>query len=159
MAFRTVQIQTLSLAGITPGSGTRVRNRGFTLIELMIVVVVVAILAAVAFPSFQAQIRKSRRADGMAALALLQQAQERWRANNPTYTATLGSTGLNLSSTLSKDGLYQLAIVGTPTGTAYRATATAVSGSSQAYDSGCTTLTIDVSNGQSSPSPETCWNR
>lgn len=134
--------------------------RGFTLIELMIVVVVVAILAAVAFPSFQAQIRKGRRADGIAALAQLQQAQERWRSNNTSYTATItGSSGLGLTSTLSKDGHYQLAIVGTPTATTYQATATAVSGSSQTHDSGCTTLTVTVTNGSAALTPATCWNR
>jgi len=136
----------------------RRRQRGFTLIEMMIAMVVIAILAAIAFPSFQDQLRKSRRADGFAALALLQQAQERWRANSPTYTATIGSGGLGLSTT-SKDGHYTLAVTGTPTATNYTATATAASGSSQANDSGCTTLTVTVTNGNADPTPAACWNR
>ena len=44
------------------------RAPGFTLIELMIVVAVVAILVAIAYPSYQEQIRKSRRAQAKADL-------------------------------------------------------------------------------------------
>ena len=58
---------------------------GFTLIELMIVVAVIAILAAVAYPAFTDQLRKSRRADAMTSLEDLRLEQEKWRANNPAY--------------------------------------------------------------------------
>lgn len=61
------------------------RSRGFTLIELMIVVAVVAILAAIAFPSFIEQVRTSRRSDALAEAGRMQLAMERWRADNPSY--------------------------------------------------------------------------
>ena len=61
------------------------RVRGFTLIELMIVVIVIAILAAIAIPSYLEQSRKGRRADAMRAVGEYQLAMERWRAENPTY--------------------------------------------------------------------------
>lgn len=67
----------------------RARSRGFTLIELMVAVAIVGIIAAVAFPSYQNSIRKGRRADAMAAIASIQQAQERWRGNNATYSTSL----------------------------------------------------------------------
>jgi type IV pilus assembly protein PilE len=52
------------------------RHGGFTLIELMITVAIVAILAAVAYPSFMEQVRKSRRSDAITALNAVAQAQE-----------------------------------------------------------------------------------
>lgn len=131
--------------------------RGFTLIELMIVVIVVAILAAVAYPSFLNQIRKSRRADAVDAAARIQQAEERWRANNTTYTATIAAGGLNLSAT-SVGGYYGMA-VSAASGTGYTLTATAVAGTSQAADTGCTVMTVTVTNGNAVNTPAICWSR
>lgn len=61
------------------------RSGGFTLIELMITVAIVGILAAIAYPSYQEQIRKGRRADAMAQLVTLAQAYERYYTSNNTY--------------------------------------------------------------------------
>ena len=60
--------------------------RGFTLIELMVVVAVVAILAAIAFPSYQDQIRKSRRAQAKADLVEYMQMAERVHTVMNSYT-------------------------------------------------------------------------
>lgn len=70
------------------------KSRGFTLIELMIVVAVIAILAAIAYPSYQESISKSRRSDAQAALQGLAQAMERFYTSNGTYdgAATGGAT-------------------------------------------------------------------
>lgn len=57
-------------------------QRGFTLIELMIVVAVVSILAAIAVPSYQDSVQKSRRADAQAALQQFRQAMERYYTKN-----------------------------------------------------------------------------
>lgn len=65
-------------------------SKGFTLIELMIAVAVVGILAAIAYPSYQDSVRKSRRADAKS--ALLDAAHERTVfTENNQYTATLGT--------------------------------------------------------------------
>ncbi|HEX8989346.1 MAG TPA: type IV pilin protein [Rhodocyclaceae bacterium] len=62
--------------------------RGFTLVELMIVVVVLAIIVAVAVPSYQEQARKSRRADAKVALTTAVQLMERYYTENARYTTT-----------------------------------------------------------------------
>lgn len=52
-------------------------NRGFTLIELMIVVAIIAILAAIAYPSYQEQVRRTNRTEGERALMETAQRLER----------------------------------------------------------------------------------
>lgn len=74
---------------------TKASPRGFTLIELMIVVAVVAILAAVAYPSYRDSVLKGRRAEGRAALADLLQQEERYMTQNNCYLAfTTNSSGV-----------------------------------------------------------------
>lgn len=145
------------------------KPNGFTLIELMIVVAVVGILAAVAYPSYMDQVRKSRRSDAVAALSAVQQAQERWRANNPAYASTIAALGITSPTSGS---YYTLGINTTPapTGAGYVATASAVSGKSQASDTGCTALNVGMGNklvgttwssdpGKINYYPETCWRK
>ena len=84
-------------------------RRGFTLIELMVVLVVAAILSAVAFPSYQSQVAKGRRADGKQALVELAQRLERFYTERGTYAgATLGGGGLYPA--VASGGYYSLAI-------------------------------------------------
>ena len=136
------------------------RHRGFTLIELMVVVLVVAVLATVALPSFLEQVRKSRRADAITALNQIAQAQERWRANNAAYTDVLTSAGLNVANPSS--GYYTLSAA-SASSTGYTATATAAG--AQLADTKCATFTLAVSVGQftysATPAANSnaCWNR
>lgn len=136
-----------------------VQDRGFTLIELMIVVAIVGILAGVAYPSYTEYVYKGRRADAIAALGAVQQAQERWRSNNTTY-GTLAQIG---ASAQSPDSHYVISITGTPTAMAYTAVATATG--RQASDSKCTALSVTMSAGTitynktGSGTVATCWSR
>jgi type IV pilus assembly protein PilE len=61
------------------------KTLGFTLIELMIVVAIIAILAAIAYPSYQDSVRKTKRADGKAAIVELANFMERFFTENNTY--------------------------------------------------------------------------
>ena len=65
--------------------------------ELMIVMVIIAVLAAVALPTYQGQVRKSRRAEAVTFMSKVQQAQERYRANVPKYGDHFIVTGGGLS--------------------------------------------------------------
>lgn len=116
---------------------------GFTLIEIMIAVAIVGILAAVALPSFQDAIRKGRRAEAFAALAAMQQAQERWRTNNAAYTTLLA----NLTPAAATP-YYDLS-VSDPGDLAigYILTAQGKAGTSQAKDAQCRKLSVRVNGG------------
>ena len=85
-------------------------RRGFTLIELMVVLAGAAILAAVAFPSYQGQVAKGRRADGKQALVELAQKLERFYTERGTFAGvSLGGGGLYPA--VSSGGYYSLAII------------------------------------------------
>jgi type IV pilus assembly protein PilE len=62
-------------------------KKGFTLIELMIVVAIIAILAAVTYPSYQSAVIKTKRANGWATMMQLMQQQERYYSQNNAYLA------------------------------------------------------------------------
>jgi len=120
-------------------------RRGVTLIELMVTLAIAAIIGSIAYPSFMATIYKSRRSDGAAALTTLQQALERWRTNNTSYTTNL--TNLKVSAT-SPDGHYQVKVdLPSPnSATGYTVTAEA-KGKQVNDDAKCKFLTITVDKG------------
>jgi type IV pilus assembly protein PilE len=119
----------------------RQRARGFTLIELMVAVVVAAILAALAYPAFLDSVRKSRRSEAFAALVALQQAQERWRAGNASYTADLAALGIPASTAT---GHYTLRVLSAST-SGYLLSAQAQG--PQAKDESCVTMALGAAGG------------
>jgi len=98
----------------------RNKQQGFTLIEILVVLAIMSILVMVAYPAYQDQVKKSRRADAQSSLLSLSNALERYfTANNTFDGAALGNSGIypaeapidgatkyyNLSLTLSTDKL------------------------------------------------------
>lgn len=109
-------------------------QRGFTLIELMIVVGVVAVLAAIAVPNFLEQSRKGRRAEAVRAIGEYQLGLERWRAENPTYgSCPSGVTCSGTRPSLPTSDYYTISESGV-SASGYTVTATRKSGSKMASD-------------------------
>jgi type IV pilus assembly protein PilE len=137
-----------------------------TLVELMIVLVVVGLLTALAFPSYQNAVQRSRRADAVAALTEIVQAQERWRASNPSYKAELTDPPLPGARTVSHDGHYTLSLTDV-TASTYTAVATVRSESPQSSDSGCRVMRVVVNGGNitytstttSNGGVDACWSK
>jgi type IV pilus assembly protein PilE len=132
---------------------------GFTLIELMIVLVIVGVLLGIALPAYQGYTLRSHRTDAHASLLDLAARQERFVAQNNSYsTEVSGATGLNLGRTSSNEGYYNLsaaACAGGNIATCYVLTATAAG--NQANDTACLTITYDSAGNKSSSTPGECW--
>lgn len=114
------------------------RQKGFTLIEVMIAVAIVGILSAIAYPSYTEYVRRGHRADARAGLLQAQQWLERAATATGVYPIT-GSApyyALPTSLTWSADAnkRYTIGFVGAPTAGAYTLVATRKAGTSQAGD-------------------------
>ena len=148
-------------------------RRGFTLVELIIVVAIVAILAAVALPSYQSQVAETKRSEAQVALQSIAIALETYYRKNltyvgPTFYANNADRG-DLAQTdiypqyLPKDysgddyaakATYRLSFAqDSPTANTYTIVATAQGGQASA-DSDCATLRL---NHLGVVSPAGCW--
>jgi len=121
----------------------RKKIAGITLVELMIAVAIIVVLAAIALPAYEAQVQKSRRTDGRAALTTIALAEERFFTVNGAYTTSLAALDINddLSDGDSAEEYYALSINTANSNSTFRITGTAQGG--QTSDDDCDTMTID----------------
>ncbi len=119
-------------------------KKGFSLIELLIVMVIVGILTTIAYPSYKDYVARARRSDGQSALLDLASRLERFYSEHNTYqTATIatGSSTDILSKTTSPENWYTLSIT-SATANAYALQATPT-GAQGTTDTKCQSLTFN----------------
>jgi len=138
----------------TPFPARTLRTAGFTLIELMIVVVIVAILLIVAVPTYISQMRESRRTEARNYLVELASREERYYATQNAYTSTasnLGYAGFGSGNPVGS-GYYYISTPSVPdpnntSQPSYSLTALPVTGKGQDKDTYCASFTVE-SNGK-----------
>lgn len=113
-------------------------SKGFTLLEMMIVVVIIGILAAISYPSYQSYVLRSNRSEAMVLLNEAAARQERFFSQNNQYATTAAQLGLTTSN--SPNNLYQLAI-NRPNTSQYTLTAQPIG--TQTQDTECGSLALD----------------
>jgi type IV pilus assembly protein PilE len=142
--------------------------RGFTLVELLVVVVIGSILAAVAIPSYTQHVQRSRRSDAQRTISAITQSQERYRSNASSYADDLAKLDMSVGS---EHYDYTLGPGVVPGGASsfvagYTITATPKASSPQKNDTVCSKLIMRLSMGQLQGSSEdgakndtssTCW--
>ena len=122
-------------------------SKGFTLIEVMIVVAIIGILAAIAYPSYDEYVKRGNRTEGQAFLQDVAARQERYFSQNNEYADTAAK--LNVS-TGSETGKYTLTIA---TSDGYTLTAT-----QQFNDTKCGNLTLNALGVKGAGgSVDECW--
>jgi type IV pilus assembly protein PilE len=145
-SFRACGVaRTSTMAWRKRGSSPPLRQLGFTLIELCIVVVIVAILAAVAIPSYQSYVKESRRQEAQQGLLTLSLLMERSFARTGSYPiATLPSADLPTA-------YYSFSLDASSSVSTFKMQAAPIG--SQSGDS-CGTMTLNQA-GQKTPA--NCW--
>ncbi len=113
---------------------------GFTLLEIMVVVVIIGILMALILPSYQDSVRKSRRSDAMSAILDVANRLEQYMLDNNAYTNDMKELGFANDPMVSPEGHYN---VDATTGTnSYTITATAKADNVQINDTKCRSFSL-----------------
>lgn len=133
------------------GIGRVIRSRGFTLLELMIVVAIIAILAAIAIPTYTSYITKTRRAAAAACLSEYANYMERFYTSSLSYAKDAAGTAntlpiLDCAATTQTGDFYKYQFTAAPPLTASTYEIEAIPQGAQATrDTQCSTLALNQS--------------
>ncbi len=138
-------------------------ERGFSMLELMIVVAIVALLAVIAVPAYRDQSNAARRSDGHALLTDIAARMERFYFDNTTYTQNMQELGFAAANNVpSTEGYYTASVAAAtaacPLTSCY--TVTAARQGAQTGDTYCGDLTLDSMGRKTvsgSGTVERCW--
>lgn len=136
---------------------------GFSLIEVIIVVVIVGILATIALPAYQDSVRKGQRSDAKAGLFAVAGRMEQHILDRGTYTYDMEDLGYDDDPMISDDAHYTIDAAacggGGSEATCYVLTATPQSTSPQVHDDQCTTLVLSYTGAKTATgtNPDGCW--
>ena len=138
----------------------KAERKGFTLVELMIVIAIVAILVALALPSYSAYVRKAKRGEAQNILMNWANVQEIWRANNATYADDVAPpNGIPLPT--HTNYTFSLGNPNPPSASAYTLIATPINDQTNDKDRGkpCNQLSLDQSGtkGPQYDGATYCW--
>lgn len=141
---------------------TNKNYRGFTLIELMIVILIASIIMLIAYPNYKKYVIKARRADATSTLLQASQFMERFFTENGRYHQDSGGTAFSLPARFSKspqEGTTTFYTIATTvlTATTFTLTATPV-GDQLASDTQCGVLTLDHTGVKCISGGSTCSN-
>ncbi len=149
----------------------KARQTGFTLLEIMIVIVIISVLVAIALPSYRDKVIRSHRADGKTALTQCAVNQEREFTRRNQYASA------NVCAGTSPEGYYTISVAvfdmadnGTCTAgntdlDCFVVTATPTSKSGQDEDTTCATMTLDnmglkdAEDDSGTSTADKCWSR
>ena len=139
------------------------RNRGFSLVELLIVVLLMSLIMGIGVPGYRQYTQRAARADATSALLRLAAAQERWYLQNGTYAtnaqlAAAPPAGLGFTGGKTERGYYDLQITAA-NALAFTIQATPAAGQPQTTDADCQAFGMDE-RGQKTSGPQgiaVCW--
>lgn len=148
-------------------------QQGFTLIELMVVLLIVAIIAAFAYPSYISSVQKSRRTDAITSLNEIMHLQEEYFIRNRSYAKDLTQLGYSANTIDSANKDYAITMTvepsacsgnNTQTCEAFEISAQPKSTSTQAKDDTCQVMSINSrglkksQNKEDETSTASCWH-
>ena len=131
--------------------------RGVTLMELLVVVTIIGILVAIAYPGYQSQMQKTRRADGKAELLDQAQRLERCFTRFNTYAAATCPAAAALVGGVASPDQWYLVTDAAPAANSYSLVATPQG--AQTSDTQCANLTLDNRGARNATGtlPANCW--